>query len=151
VNWQPYHQCLKEKLEEIKRRQGFVILFEAHSILTELPLLFEGELPDLNLGTHSGQSCSPGLENMILRLLSQDKKYQLVSNQRFKGGYITRHYGNPTEHIHSFQLELIQRNYLSEEATLDHPRFEYDAVKAERLQELLKKLIEGLLQWRPNT
>lgn len=150
VFWKPYHRCLKEKLDLIKQQQGFVILFEAHSILSQLPLLFDGQLPDLNIGTHSGQSCSQALETLVKQVLSQDKNYRLVVNDRFKGGYITRHYGCPTEQVHSMQLELVQSNYLSEQATAHHDRFEYDTVKAERLQQLLKKLIEGLLQWRPN-
>jgi N-formylglutamate deformylase len=90
--WSPYHACLREELERLRRKFGFAILWDAHSIPSRVPLLFDGELPHLNVGTNDGASCDPELAAAISELLGS-ADYSIVVNGRFRGGYITRHYG----------------------------------------------------------
>jgi N-formylglutamate deformylase len=109
--WRPYHQRLQQALEETKARHGYALLWDAHSIFSEVPRFFEGKLPDLNLGTAGGQSCGPGIGEALLKSV---EGYSAVLNGRFKGGYITRRYGNPAERIHAVQLELSEATYMDE-------------------------------------
>ena len=140
--WQPYHNALNNELHQIRQQFGIAVLFDAHSIRSQVPRLFEGRLPDLNIGTSSGASCGPTMEAAALERLSGQKKYTLVSNQRFKGGYITRAYGNPDQGIHAMQLELVQRAYMEE----SHP-FNYLPARASDIKPLLVQLISRLAQW----
>lgn len=135
--WRPYHDALQAELQRLHSRHGRVVLWEGHSIRSRVPFLFEGRLPDINLGTASGASCSAATQQRLERVLSGQSKYSWVSNGRFKGGYITRHYGRPAEGIEAIQLELAQCNYMDEE------RASYDEHKAEQIQELLRTLLEA--------
>jgi N-formylglutamate deformylase len=110
--WRPYHEALAQELERLRAAHGWAVLLDAHSIAGRLPMLFEGRLPDLNLGTDDGRSAAPSLERGAFDVL-QSGPYSTVLNGRFKGGYITRHYGRPLEAIHALQLEMAQRVYLS--------------------------------------
>lgn len=111
--WQPYHAKLREELDRIRAEHGTVLLWEAHSIASVLPRLFEGKLPDLNLGTAGGASCAPDILDAITARLP-GCGYTSAVNGRFKGGYITRHYGSPGEDIHAVQLEMCQSTYMDE-------------------------------------
>jgi len=113
--WQPYHAKLVEVLAATKARHGFALLLDAHSILSRVPSLFEGRLPELNLGTDNGKSCTPEIERAASDSLQHLRKFSFVANGRFKGGYITRHYGNPGKHVHALQLEIAFRAYLEED------------------------------------
>ena len=120
--WRPYHEALRAELERVKAQHGYVLLWEAHSIKSEVPLLFEGRLPEVNLGTFEGRSCplevAQALEGACAAWPSPAQggpAWRWVINGRFKGGYITRHFGNPTQHTHAVQLELSQRAYLADE------------------------------------
>lgn len=137
--WHPYHQALAAELARIRAEHGRALLWEAHSIRGELPFLFEGRLPDLNLGTASGTSCSPALQARLEAVLGSQHDHDWVANGRFKGGYITRHYGTPAAGIDAVQLEISQRTYM------DEASFEYDDGKAARLQGLLRKLLQAAL------
>lgn len=141
--WQPYHEQLRSALDEIKQRFGYAILLDAHSILTEVPLLFEGKLPDLNLGTYRGYSADPGLIAACFSVLSGNTDYSSVLDGRFQGGYITRHYGQPTEDIHALQLEMAQHVYMSEQQLV------YDPERAEQVSVVLRKLVHTLIKWSP--
>lgn len=134
--WQPYHAALAAELERLQAAHGRVLLWDGHSIRGELPQLFPGALPDLNLGTADGASCGSGLALALAHTLGAQSAYTFVINGRFKGGYITRHYGRPDQGIHAVQLELAQRTYL-DEATAH-----WDAVRATALQGLLRRLLE---------
>lgn len=112
--WEPYHQALLEQLERLRQAHGYVLLWEAHSIRAYLPRLFEGRLPDFNFGSVNDSSTLPGLAQELADLASQDGLYTAVANGRFKGGYITRQYGRPDQHIHAVQLELTQLCYMDE-------------------------------------
>lgn len=139
-HWRPYHQALRGELDRLLAMHGRVALWEGHSIRgSGLPFLFEGRLPDLNLGTANGTSCSPGLQARLEVVLAAQSAYGWVANGRFKGGHITRHYGAPAKGIDAVQLELSQRTYMDEHS------FAYDEARASRLQPLLRNLLAAML------
>ena len=138
--WRPYHVALRGELDRLRAMHGRVALWEGHSIRgSGLPFLFEGRLPDLNLGTANGASCSPALQARIETVLAGQGEYDWVANGRFKGGHITRHYGAPADGIDAVQLELSQRTYMDEDS------FDYDEARAARLQPLLRALLQATL------
>lgn len=139
--WQPYHQALRQELQRLQDIFGYVILWDAHSIKSVVPRLFEGRLPDLNFGTDEGRSCSPTLSDALLAACDRFPQYSRVLNGRFKGGYITRHYGQPGQNIHAVQLEIAQDCYLDEQT------FSYDPQKSADLQQVLLRLIDTALEW----
>ena len=140
--WAPYHDCLAEELERIRQRHGFAVLLDAHSIRSQQPLLFDGTLPDLNLGSNSARSADSTLIESARKALSRSP-FTLVVDGRFKGGYITRHYGRPADGIHALQLEMAQSAYMRE----DPP--EWDEEKAAAMTGVLKNLVAGLSDWKP--
>jgi N-formylglutamate deformylase len=133
--WKPYHAALAAELHRLKMQHKRVLLWEGHSIRSRVPFLFEGTLPDLNLGTADGASCDPNLQSRLQRVLLDQADYTEVTNGRFKGGYITRHYGKPEAGIDAVQLELAQSTYM------DEATGKYDEAKAARLQVVLRKLL----------
>ena len=137
--WRPYHAALREELERIHAAHGRVVLWEGHSIKGELPFLFEGRLPDLNLGTADGSSASPVLQQRLEAVLAAQREYGWVHNGRFKGGHITRRYGDPARGIDAVQLEISQRIYMDEET------FAYDEALAAGAQRVIRQLLEATL------
>ncbi|KAB8309151.1 N-formylglutamate deformylase [Rouxiella chamberiensis] len=140
--WQPYHQKIQSELARMKQEFGYALLFDAHSIASVIPRLFDGQLPDLNLGTNSGESCAPALSEILEKTCQQQTRFTHVLNGRFKGGYITRAYGQPENNVHAVQLELAQVNYMEEIEP-----FSYSEDKASELQALLKPLLAGMVSW----
>lgn len=136
--WQPYHERIAATLAEIRQRYGYALLWDAHSIPSRVPALFDGELPELNVGTWDDRSCDPGISARLMAVL-EPESYSAVLNGRFTGGYITRHYGDPANNVHAVQLELAQRVYM-DEVTL-----EFDAEKADRFRGKLRNLLETFL------
>ncbi len=132
--WEPYHQALAHELDRIKRRHGIACLWDAHSIKSRVPKLFDGSLPDLNLGTNEGRSCSKDRAAAVARV-ARASPYTWVEDGRFKGGYITRTYGAPDD-VHAFQLELSQATYMGEA-----PPYPFDESRAARLRPLLKGML----------
>lgn len=118
--WQPYHAQLLRELERIRSLHGSVALWDAHSIRSVVPRFFEGALPDLNLGTANGASCSPVLTEHLLAIGKKAAPYTTVLNGRFKGGYITRQYGKPEQGVHAVQLEMTQCTYMQESWPFDY-------------------------------
>jgi N-formylglutamate deformylase len=138
--WQPYHSALAQELARIKALHGYVLLWDAHSIRSRIPWLFEGKLPDLNIGTASGASANALIAEAVTRAVVDAAGVTHVLNGRFKGGYITRHYGAPQDDVHAVQLEKCQSLYMQEEAP-----FAYDGHKAAQLQPLLQNMVSSAL------
>lgn len=141
--WRPYHQALASELARLKEAHGRVVLWEAHSIRSQLPYLFEGRLPVFNMGTAAGASCVPALERALASVLAAQEDYDVVINGRFKGGFITRHYGSPGEGIDAVQLELAQRAYLDESDSTWRPE------KAALVTPILRALLNVCLRHVP--
>jgi N-formylglutamate deformylase len=138
--WRPYHEALATELARIRAAHGRVVLWEGHSIRSVVPFLFEGQLPDFNLGTAGGASCSVALQSRLIAVLGAAREHTHVVNGRFKGGYITRHYGEPAQDIEAVQLELAELNYMDEDT------FEYLEEIAEKTQRVLRALLEACLR-----
>ncbi|HEY1128996.1 MAG TPA: N-formylglutamate deformylase [Roseateles sp.] len=144
--WQPYHDALAGELRRLQAEHGHALLFEGHSIRSVLPWLFEGELTALNLGTADGASCAPPITERLSALLAAQKGFSQVVNGRFKGGYITRHYGRPGEGVHAVQLEMCQRCYMDESGD---PAGAFDEARAAKVAPLIEGLLQEMLAWRP--
>lgn len=114
--WQPYHATLAAELARLRARHPRVVLWDAHSIASELPRFFAGRLTDLNFGTANGASCDSGLADAVLAPVRGQHRYTHVLNGRFKGGHITRRYGDPARGVHAIQLEMTQVIYMDETA-----------------------------------
>lgn len=136
--WQPYHACIESTLTAIRARHGYALLWDAHSIPSVVPRLFEGQLPELNIGTNSGLSCAAPIEAAVVDA-AKAGSYGIAVNGRFKGGHITRHYGNPGNGVHAVQLEIAQRAYMDEATTA------FNAQKADRLRGVLRGLLGAFL------
>ena len=135
--WRPYHEALAAEIARIKAAHGRVVLWEGHSIRSVVPFLFDGHLPDFNLGTADGASCTAGLQRRLITELESQRKFSYVANGRFKGGYITRQYGDSINGVDAIQLELAQCNYMNEDT------FEYGEAKAQRVQAQIRTLLEA--------
>jgi len=114
--WRPYHRALEREIARIRSENGVALLWDAHSIVSQAPRLFEGRLADFNLGTADDSSCDPALSRKLLAALQAHGKFTCVLNGRFKGGYITRQYGRPADAVHAVQLEMAQCLYMDEAA-----------------------------------
>jgi N-formylglutamate deformylase len=139
--WKPYHDALRGELHRLRASHGVAVLWDAHSIASVVPRFFEGRLPDLNLGTADGRSCAAGLQAAAEAVLRSQSEFSHVSNGRFKGGYITRHYGQPAKNIHALQLEMCHSTYMDEQ-----PPFTYRPDLAQRVQPLLRRLLNAVMQ-----
>ncbi len=138
--WQPYHAALAAELARLRQQYGRVVLFDGHSIKSELPWLFDGRLPDLNLGTAAGQSCAPALRDALAAVLQAQTRYSVAIDGRFKGGHITRCYGAPAAGVHAVQLEMTWRCYMDEA-----PPHAWHSSRAAQVQPLLQQLLQAML------
>jgi len=111
----PYHAALAAEIARVKARHGVAILYDCHSIRSHIPFLFEGTLPDFNIGTAGGTSCAPEIEAATLEVCAAAEGFSHVLNGRFKGGWTTRHYGRPETGVHAIQMELAQATHLEAE------------------------------------
>lgn len=140
----PYHRRLQAELEALRQRFGFVVLLDGHSIRREVPRFFDGQLPDLNLGTADGKSADAALAGVAWEALGRHPRFSRIHNGRFKGGYVTRHYGQPHQGMHALQLEMAQGCYMNE--LVPHP---FTPEPAASLGLVLRELVKALLGWRP--
>jgi len=140
--WKPYHQTLENELERLRSEFGYALLWDAHSIRAVIPHLFDGQLPDFNLGTFNGASCDPEIAAQLEAVCAGADGFTHVLNGRFKGGHITRHYGDPARNIHAVQLELTQRCYMEE-----FDPFHYREDLAAPTRVVLKQLLETFVAW----
>ncbi len=143
--WQPYHDALAGELARLKAEHGHAVLWDGHSIKSELPWLFEGQLPALNLGTANGTACASSLRDRLKAVLDEQSTYTQVVDGRFKGGHITRQYGQPADCVHAVQMEMCWHTYMAEQAP-----FKLDPQRTAKLLPLLKKLLQASLEWRPD-
>jgi N-formylglutamate deformylase len=144
IYWQPYHDALRNELDRVRVQFGYALLWDGHSIRSEIPWLFDGKLPDLNLGTASGTSCATSLRAQLVAELQRNPQFTHATDGRFKGGYITRNYGRPGDGIHAVQMEMCQSLYMQESLP-----FDYVDDKAVQVQPLLRQLLEIMLAWKP--
>ncbi|MDD0977246.1 N-formylglutamate deformylase [Pseudomonas fontis] len=140
--WRPYHETIRSELARLKAQFGYALLWDAHSIRSHVPHLFEGKLPDFNLGTFNGASCDAQLAGRLEAVCGEARGYSHVLNGRFKGGHITRHYGDPANDIHAVQLELAQSTYMEEVEP-----FTYREDLAQPTQQVLEQLLSAVLAW----
>ncbi|MDO6482245.1 N-formylglutamate deformylase [Shimia thalassica] len=141
----PYHAALQAELDRVRSIHGVAILYDCHSIRSGIPFLFEGTLPDFNIGTNLGTTCAPGIEAATQTICDGAAGYSSVTNGRFKGGWTTRHYGRPAKGLHAIQMELAQSTYLSAEAA----PWAYDMTKAARLRPYLTQILTQLAELAP--
>jgi len=142
--WQPYHDTLRGETERLVAAHGHCVLFDAHSIKSELPWLFEGTLPHMNLGTVEGTSCAASLRDVLAGVFAAHADYSHVVDGRFKGGQITRQYGRPADGVHAVQLEMSWRAYLDET-----PPYRWHEARAAAVTPLLRRLVQAMIDWRP--
>jgi N-formylglutamate deformylase len=141
--WRPYHDALAGLIAATRARHGYALVLDAHSIRSQVPRLFAGRLPDLNLGTHDGRASDPGLAAAVVGVLAAERRFTHVLDGRFKGGYITRAYGRPAAGVHALQIEIGQACYMDEASAA------WDAARAAPLVELLERVVGALLAFRP--
>jgi len=135
----PYHAALAEELERVRAKHGVAILYDCHSIRSDLPFLFEGTLPLNNVGTNGGETCHPAIEASAYDACIAADPDQTVLNGRFKGGWTTRHYGQPDKGVHAIQMETSQRAYMEEAAP-----WSYREDRADRQRMLFKTILDNL-------
>jgi N-formylglutamate deformylase len=140
--WRPYHARLAREIERVRAEHGMAILWDAHSIVSLLPRLFEGKLADFNLGTADNASCDPALAESLLVALRRHPNYTAVLNGRFKGGHITRAYGNPARGVHAIQLEMAWSLYMDEESP-----YTFREERAREIRPVLREQLEIAAAW----
>jgi N-formylglutamate deformylase len=138
--WQPYHDALHAELQRMKAAHGVAVLWEAHSIASVLPRLFEGKLPDLNFGTNDGQASAAPVLDAVTEVAHRSG-YSVAVNGRFKGGHITRHFGQPLQGVHAIQLEMCQCVYMDEA-----PPFGWREDQAALVQPWLRDMLSAALE-----
>jgi N-formylglutamate deformylase len=147
--FEPYHRAIAAEIARLRQRHARVVLYDCHAIRSQIPRLFAGVLPNLNLGTHAGASCAPQL-TARLEAVCDGSEFSRVTNGRFKGGYTTRHYGRPADGVHALQMELACRGYLREPGgsvtDLDWP-CAYDDTVAAPLRAVLQRVLAACLEF----
>lgn len=147
--FEPYHAALASETKRLRQKFERVVIYDCHSIRSRIPMLFDGILPNFNIGTNDGKSCDPELTNRIEKICAAGEEFSTVVNGRFKGGWITRHHGNPTAGLHAVQMELACRGYMAEPEMLTPANWpsEYDDEFARPLQKILQRILESALEW----
>lgn len=135
----PYHEALRAEIERIRDLHGIAILYDCHSIRSEVPFLFDGKLPDFNIGTNDGTSCASAIEDAVADICAKARIYTSVTNGRFKGGWTTRHYGEPDRNIHAIQMELAQSTYMTESEP-----WTYQPTRAQYIRPVLQNILSTL-------
>jgi N-formylglutamate deformylase len=149
IYYRPYHAALAREIARLRTQHAAIVLYDCHSIRSRIPRLFSGDLPNFNLGTHNGKSCAPEL-TAALEKVCDATEYSRVTNGRFKGGYITRHYGRPREGVHAVQMELACRGYMREApGPVDSYSWppDYDESMAAPMRRALKDILAACLEF----
>jgi formiminoglutamase len=142
----PYHAALEAEMERVRAAHGVAVLYDCHSIRSRIPYLFDGTLPDFNIGTVSGAACDPRLSDAVGKICTSAKAYTTALDGRFKGGWTTRHYGRPAAGWHAIQMELAQSTHLVAEA----PPFALDPTRADSLRPILARILAALADLAPD-
>ncbi len=140
----PYHAALEQQMARVSARHGFAVLYDCHSIRSRIPFLFDGVLPDFNIGTNDTTTCAAEIEAHVYRICRKTTDYSTVLNGRFKGGWTTRHYGRPLDGWHAIQMELAQSTYMTEA-----PPWDLIPSRANELRVQLADILRTLMEWRP--
>ncbi len=140
--WRPYHNALRSELDRLLAIHGKVVLWDAHSIASVVPRFFDGRLPDLNFGSADGKSCDATLQDAIISAARRQATYSVAVNGRFKGGYITRNFGQPEQNVHAIQLEMCQCLYMDETEP-----FDYRPDLAAGVEGVLRNSLQAALDW----
>ncbi|HEY1836297.1 MAG TPA: N-formylglutamate deformylase [Rhizomicrobium sp.] len=150
--FEPYHATLAAEIARLRAQHKTIVIFDAHSIRSHIPRLFDGELPQFNIGTNSAASCAPALTEAIEQVCAKSNLTR-VTNGRFKGGYITRHYGDPAHGVHAVQLELAMRGYMDEPETISPANWptQYDPARAAALRDVLRRILQTCLTFAGQT
>lgn len=139
--WQPYHDALRQELQRLRAQHGYALLWDGHSIRSRIPWLFDGRLPDLNIGTAGGASADAAITDAVAHAAALHPEYTHAVNGRFRGGYITRQYGRPAEHVHAVQLEMCQCLYMREA-----PPWDWDEAAAAQAAPVVRAMVEAALE-----
>jgi N-formylglutamate deformylase len=144
----PYHAALTDEIARLRRLHANVVLYDCHSIRSHIARLFDGELPQFNIGDNSGVTCAPGLTARVAGICAASGHSHVV-NGRFRGGYTTRHYGDPANGVHAVQMELAMRGYLDEPDTPSPENWPpaFDAGRAAPLTPHLHAILTACLEW----
>ena len=142
----PYHAALAGEIARVRAAHGVAVLYDCHSIRSVIPHLFEGRLPDFNIGTNGGVTCAPAIEAAVQGICEVAEGFSTVLNGRFRGGWTTRHYGDPTAGVHAIQMELAQRTHLTDETA----GWAYDPAKADHLRPHLRNILQTLADLAPS-
>lgn len=142
----PYHAALAAELARVRDLHGVAILYDCHSIRSDIPFLFDGTLPDFNIGTNLGATCAAQIEAATTEICKAAAGYTATVNGRFKGGWTTRHYGRPAAGVHAIQMELAQSAYLVDETA----PWTYDQTKADPLRVHLANILTALAALAPS-
>lgn len=147
----PYHQALADEIVRLRTMHPKIVLYDAHSIRSYIPRLFEGELPQFNIGTNGDVTCGPELTQAVVDVCSASGLGHVL-NGRFKGGWTTRHYGIPENGIHAIQMELAIRGYMEEPLKLDETNWPppYRAHRAAKLTPILTKIVKACIAFANN-
>jgi len=146
--FEPYHHALTTEIKRLRGKHRAVVLYDCHSIRSRIPRLFDGELPNCNIGTNSGASCAPELTARI-EALCAETDFTHVTNGRFKGGYTTRHHGRPADGVHAVQMELACRGYMREPAEVSQETWPtpYDEKYAAPLRVVLERILTACVEF----
>lgn len=147
--FEPYHAAIAAEIARCKRDHARVVLYDCHSIRSAIPRLFDGVLPNFNIGTNDGKSCAAELTARVLKICADAGDFSHIVNGRFKGGWITRSFGRPEAGVHAIQMELACRGYMAEPAAPGPENWpsEYDGKFASGMQDVLREILVSILKW----
>lgn len=144
--FEPYHRALEAEIDRLRARHGQVVLYDAHSILSHMPRLFDGELPLFNIGTNTGMSCTSALRDAVTAVVAASGESHVVDG-RFRGGWTTRHHGRPQDHVHAIQMELSMRGYLQEQEAPDPDNWPAPFAPKEATIDTLRQVLTACLDF----
>ena len=144
AHFDPYHAALADQITRLRGHHPRVVVYDAHSIRSRIPRLFDGVLPQFCIGTNGGQTCAPALATAIAGVCAQSGLGHVVDG-RFRGGWTTRHYGRPAEGVHAIQMELALRGYVNEPEAIGPHNWPAPIDPAPAIAPTLRRVIDAAL------